>query len=92
MGMTSLNISLPSVMKQYLETRVKEGSYSTPSEYIRALVREDQKRRAKEHIEELLLAGASSGTPVPADAHFWKRVREQLRQAPTTNTVKRPCT
>jgi antitoxin ParD1/3/4 len=75
-------------MKQYVETRVKEGSYSTPSEYIRALVREDQTRRAKEHIEELLLAGSASGTPVPADAHLWKRVRQQLRQAPTTNSVK----
>jgi antitoxin ParD1/3/4 len=75
-------------MKQYLERRVKEGSYSTPSEYIRTLVREDQRRRAKEHIEELLLAGAASGTPVPADAHFWKRVREQLHQAPPANTGK----
>lgn len=75
-------------MKQHLETRVKEGAYGTPSEYILALVREDQERRAKEHIEELLLAGAASGTPVPADAHFWKRVREQLRPEPTANTVK----
>ena len=75
-------------MKEYLETRVKEGSYSTPSEYIRALVREDQKRRNKEHIEELLLAGAASGAPVAADAHFWRRLREQLHHAPTANTVK----
>jgi antitoxin ParD1/3/4 len=88
MGMTSLNISLPKVMKQYLESRVKEGSYSTPSEYIRDLVREDQKRRARQHIEDLLLAGAASGSPIPADARFWEHVRDQIRPSSPRRNVK----
>jgi len=86
--MTSLNISLPKVVKQYLETRVKEGDYSTPSEYIRNLVREDQKRRAKEHIEEMLLAGMASGSPIPADARFWKQIRTRIPTVPQRRIVK----
>lgn len=50
MGMTSLNVSMPRPLKKYIEAKVKEGGYSTPSEYIRDLVRDDQKRKAMENI------------------------------------------
>jgi hypothetical protein len=31
---TSLNVSLPEPMKKFIETEVKRGGYSTPSEYV----------------------------------------------------------
>ena len=55
--MTSLNISLPQALKEYLENQVRDGSYSTSSEYIRALLREDQKRRTQGKLEAALLEG-----------------------------------
>ena len=58
--MAIVNISLPDPMKQYIEERISEGGYSTTSEYFRDLVREDQKRRAQEKLEALLLAGLDS--------------------------------
>jgi hypothetical protein len=45
--MTTLNISLPDSMRNFIEEKVAEGGYSTASEYIRQLVREDQKRAGK---------------------------------------------
>ena len=42
-------------MKQYVEEQVTVGDYSSASEYMRELVRADQKRNAKEQLEQTLL-------------------------------------
>jgi len=42
MGNTSLTISLPRTMKDFIEAKVREGRFSTPSEYIRSLIRDAQ--------------------------------------------------
>jgi Arc/MetJ-type ribon-helix-helix transcriptional regulator len=51
METVSLNISLPRVLREYVEQRVEEEAYSTPSEYVRALIREDQKRRDRQKLK-----------------------------------------
>ncbi|GAB4363866.1 MAG: type II toxin-antitoxin system ParD family antitoxin [Bryobacter sp.] len=76
--MTSLNISLPQILKDFVEQQVEKGGYSTPSEYIRELLREDQKRRAEERLEALLLAGLNSGDPVEITPDYWERKRKEL--------------
>jgi putative addiction module CopG family antidote len=48
MATTSLNISLPEALKEFVHQRVAEKAYSNPSDYVRALIREDQRRRAEE--------------------------------------------
>jgi antitoxin ParD1/3/4 len=78
MGMTSLNISLPQELKNYIEQQTQQG-YSTPSEYVRELIREDQKRRAKEKLDALLMEGLNSGPPLAADAQFWEELRKEAR-------------
>lgn len=88
MSMTSLNVSLPKPLKDYVEINVKEGGYSTPSEYVRALIREDQKRRAEEALERALLQGLASGSPTEADQRFWERKRRQLLGGRQKGTAK----
>jgi antitoxin ParD1/3/4 len=80
MGMASLNISLPQSMKDFVETQVDASGFSTPSEYVRSLIRDDQKRRAEEKLEALLLAGLVSGEAVEITAEYWERKRTQLMQ------------
>lgn len=79
MDMTSLNISLPKALKEYVEGQVAGGTYSTPSEYVRELIREDQKRRAHEKVESALLEGLNSGSRVEINADYWTRKRRQFR-------------
>jgi antitoxin ParD1/3/4 len=55
--MTSLNISLPQPLRDYIEQQARQGGYSTPSEYMRELIREDRKRKARERLESLLREG-----------------------------------
>jgi antitoxin ParD1/3/4 len=45
MAMTSLNISLPAPLKEYVEGQVASGDWGTPSEYVRELIRQDKERR-----------------------------------------------
>jgi antitoxin ParD1/3/4 len=78
MSMTSLNISLPQPLKDFVEERVKEGGYSTPSEYVRELLREDQKRRIEERLEALLLEGLNSGKPIAVTPEYWEKKHQQL--------------
>lgn len=40
--MTTMNISLPDQMKDWIENRIDAGQYHNVSEYIRDLIRRDQ--------------------------------------------------
>lgn len=61
MTTTAMNISLPEALKDYVKGRVAEGTYSTPSDYVRDLIRSDMQRRAGNMVDDLLLDGLASG-------------------------------
>jgi len=69
MPITSMNVSLPEDLKKYVEAQTERG-YSTPSEYVRELIREDRKRRAKQTLDALLVEGLNSGESIPVNAKF----------------------
>jgi Arc/MetJ-type ribon-helix-helix transcriptional regulator len=50
MAVTSLNVSLPQDLKEYIEVLIKEQGYSSASEYLRELIRNDQRRRAIDRV------------------------------------------
>ena len=77
--MTSMNVSLSEDLKEFAEAQTKRG-YSTPSEYVRKLIRE--KRKAKEKLYQLLLDGLSSGDPSPVDAKFWTDLKKEALANP----------
>ena len=79
--MTNMNISLPETMKEFVEAEVKRGSYSTPSEFVRELIRDFQRRKA-EHSEDLLVDALASGKPLedPALEALHQRVRARIDQ------------
>ena len=78
--MTSINFSLPESLREFVERQVAEEGYSTASEYLRKLVREEQKRKAKEKLEALLLEGLNSGAPIEVTPDFWEGLRRQLKE------------
>jgi putative addiction module CopG family antidote len=43
-----MNISLPDEMRAFIETEMIQEGYASASEYMRALIREAQKCRAKQ--------------------------------------------
>jgi antitoxin ParD1/3/4 len=79
--MQTMNISLPDPMKQFVEEQVSAGAYSSASEYVRELVRADQKRHAKEQLEQILLNAINSGDPIEVTPEMLKDVKQKLRDA-----------
>ncbi len=55
--METMNISLPERMKAFVDSQIAEGRYSSVSEYVRDLIRDDERRKAEEQLEALLLEG-----------------------------------
>ena len=75
-----MNISLPEPMRTYVEEQVASGGYGTTSEYIRELIRADQKRKATERLETLLLEGLDSGVATSMSEKDWADVRASVRE------------
>jgi antitoxin ParD1/3/4 len=67
-------------MKKYVQERVASGGYGNTSEYVRDLIRAEQKQRAKAELEALLLEGINSGPATEMTAEDWEQLRERVRQ------------
>jgi antitoxin ParD1/3/4 len=76
--MTTMNISLPENLKEFVESVIAKDGYGTASEYVRELIREDEKRRTQERLEKLLLEGLESGEPIEITADYWQKKRAAL--------------
>ena len=80
MSNTTMNVSLPETLKDYVQQRVAQGAFSNPSDYIRTLIREDRERQAGGRLESLLLEGIGSGDPVLLDAREWEDIRQEVKE------------
>jgi antitoxin ParD1/3/4 len=72
-GTTTMNISLPEELKAFAQRRAADKAYANPSDYVRALIREDLKRSEDERLEALLLEGLASGKAEALDLDEIKR-------------------
>ncbi len=74
--MTTVTISLPDSLKEFIEHEVQTKGYGNVSEYVRGLLREAQKKDAGSHLEALLLDGLASGGDTPLTPDFWRELRK----------------
>ena len=58
--MQSMNISLPDPLKQFVDRQIAQGRYSSASEYMRELIRADEKSKAEDQLEAKLLQRAKA--------------------------------
>ena len=75
--MESMNISLPEPLKQFVDGQIANGRYSSASEYVRELIRADEKRKAEERLEGLLLEGLRGETRA-LTAEDWQAIRKEV--------------
>ena len=74
--MQSMNISLPDPLKQFVDGQIAQGRYSSASEYVRELIRADEKRKAEDQLEAKLLEGLSTAES-PLTQADWKDLRAE---------------
>jgi antitoxin ParD1/3/4 len=75
----TLNISLPDPLQQFVEEQVASMGYSNVSEYMRDLVSADQKRKAKEQLEQMMLESLQSGEAAAVTTEMWADLKQHLR-------------
>lgn len=73
--MSMMNISLPDLLREFIEEQVASRGYGTASESIRELIRRDQDRLS---LRALMLEGAESAPSDEADAAYFTALRERV--------------
>ena len=66
----TMNVALPESMRSYVAERVESGQYGNTSEYVRDLIRKDQREQGLQRLRGLLEEGLASGpgrADTPAD-------------------------
>ncbi|MDN5844412.1 MAG: type II toxin-antitoxin system ParD family antitoxin [Alcaligenaceae bacterium] len=76
--MSTMNISLPATLRDFVNQQVDQRGFSTSSEYVRELIRKDQDRQ---QLRDLLLAGAGSAPGSIADSVYFDALRDRVRNA-----------
>jgi antitoxin ParD1/3/4 len=79
-AMASLHISLSEPLREWVDSLVVAGDYSTPSEYVRELIRNDQRRKAEARLDALLLEGLESGDAHEVTPEFWDRMKVRVEE------------
>ena len=74
---STMSISLPKNLKEFVKERSIKAHYGTPSDYIRGLIREDLKRLEQERLEQELLKGLRSGKGIPMTKEAWKQLKAE---------------
>ena len=74
---TTMNISLPGPLKQWVEKQVSKKGYSTASEYVRDVLRREQEQEARARIDSRLVAAIKSGESTPLTQADWDRIRAE---------------
>ncbi|HEY9125519.1 MAG TPA: hypothetical protein VIM62_00240 [Acidobacteriaceae bacterium] len=76
--MKTLQLTLPDALHQYMQEQMQAGDYASPSEYFRDLLRADQKRRAKDALQESLLAAIGESDAEEAAPEWWEKLHQEL--------------
>jgi antitoxin ParD1/3/4 len=85
--MIIMNIYIYDEMKTFIEARMSQDGYASASEDFRALVREAQKRKARQELEAKLLEGLQS--PVSEmTAEEWQSMRRDAHEQLAGETLK----
>jgi antitoxin ParD1/3/4 len=75
--MATMNVSLPDEMKAFVEAQAAKEGFGTISEYLRSVIRELQKRQAKQNLEAKLREALLSGPAEPMTREDWDDIERE---------------
>jgi antitoxin ParD1/3/4 len=81
--MATMNISVPDLMRDYVQRRIDSGRYASVSDYVRDLIRKDQgalleRDLSVEDIRESIAQSRVEGGTAPAEQVF-ERIEAKLK-------------
>lgn len=77
--MATLNISLPDAMREWIDAQIEVGEYANASDYIRDLIRHDQRER--DAVRLALIDGEKSGLSNRSVLNIAQQTKRRLKRA-----------
>jgi antitoxin ParD1/3/4 len=77
--MATLNVSLPDAMREWIDAQVEAGEYANASDYIRDLIRHDQRER--DAVRLALIEGEKSGRSARTVTDIARQTKRRLKRA-----------
>ena len=82
----TMNISLPELLKKYVDGKVSSGFYGSASEFVREAIREkflreQEREQAKAGVASKLIEGLDSGEPIPFTDSYATDKKRALRSS-----------
>lgn len=76
--MATLNISMPNAMREWIDAQIDGGEYANASDYIRDLIRHDQRER--DTLRLALIQGERSGKSARSVTDIAKQTKRRLKR------------
>jgi antitoxin ParD1/3/4 len=76
---TTIQLPLSESLSAFANEQAASQGYGSAAEYIAALVKAEQKKKAKEKLEALLLEGLNSGPAKPMTDADWEALRQRVK-------------
>lgn len=74
---TSLNITIPKPLRQFVDRQVASGGYGTAGEYVCEVLKKEQIEQARAEIDAKLIEGLDSGPSTEMTRQDWEQIRRQ---------------
>jgi antitoxin ParD1/3/4 len=78
--MTTVSISLPDEMRVFVDAQMAQEGHASVSDYLRALIREAQKRQGKRDLEAKFREALESGPATPMTRDDWVALRAEAQE------------
>lgn len=88
MATSTLNISLPETMRQFVEKKIATEGYGTISEYVRELIRADQSAE-NERFDRLIAEAYASGEAAPLTKAEIDEARRIVKERITSRNLSK---
>ena len=75
--MATLNVSMPDAMREWIDAQIEAGEYANASDYVRDLIRHDQRDR----IRLALIEGEKSGRSERSVTDIARQTKRHIRRA-----------
>ena len=89
---TSMNVSLPPDLKQWVDEQVKAGGYGTASEYLRDVLRRARERQARRQLDATLVQAVDAGATTVMDEGDWASIRQAAKASAAAARPRKPRT
>jgi antitoxin ParD1/3/4 len=76
---STMNIALPDALRAYVAQRVESGEYGNTSEYVRDLIRKDQREQRIQRLRALVEDGLASGKATADKSADWDELEAIAR-------------